>query len=123
MVDATTSSGREGIALKYFSDARKLATDSLEKLREYANNNLDVVLFSGEGDSLHQVFDCIVQVIIPESNCLFQFVVLVQVSGFHLHTTETSALLLFISLLVACHVEAPPTVVAHELAACSEFGT
>jgi hypothetical protein len=30
-------------------------------LENYANKNLRVILFSGEGDSLHQIFDCIMQ--------------------------------------------------------------
>lgn len=43
-------------------EARRLAMNALEGLRGYANEKLKVVLFSGEGDSLHQIFDCIVQV-------------------------------------------------------------
>jgi hypothetical protein len=33
----------------------------LDQVRDYVNENLEVVLFSGEGDSLHQMFDCMVQ--------------------------------------------------------------
>lgn len=33
----------------------------MEKLQDFADKNLRVVLFSGEGDSLHQIFDCIMQ--------------------------------------------------------------
>jgi hypothetical protein len=34
---------------------------AIDKLNNYVNTELEVVLFSGEGDSLHQLFDCMVQ--------------------------------------------------------------
>jgi hypothetical protein len=68
MVDSTTNEGKEALSFKYFSEAQELATSTLQKLLDYANANLDVVLFSGEGDSLHQIFDCIIQVRISSSS-------------------------------------------------------
>jgi hypothetical protein len=52
---------RNALALQYFADAKKDVECALAGLEEYANDNLDVVLFSAEGDSLHQMFDCMVQ--------------------------------------------------------------
>lgn len=39
---------------------RKMAMDALDALENFTDTNLEVVLFSGEGDALHQTFDCIV---------------------------------------------------------------
>jgi hypothetical protein len=49
------------LALRYFKEAKLQALCALNALGNYVNNNLDVVLFSGEGDGLHQMFDCMVQ--------------------------------------------------------------
>jgi hypothetical protein len=37
-----------------------MAMSALTKLENFTDKNLEVVLFSGEGDALHQIFDCIV---------------------------------------------------------------
>lgn len=43
-----------------FEDARSSAMKILTELKDFANSNLEVFLFSGEGDSIHQIFDCMV---------------------------------------------------------------
>jgi hypothetical protein len=47
-------------AMAVFEDAHKSAMDALVELKNFSDTNLEVVLFSGEGDSVHQIFDCIV---------------------------------------------------------------
>ncbi len=47
------------VAMAKFAEARKLAMTALTKLENFTDPNLEVVLFSGEGDALHQIFDCI----------------------------------------------------------------
>ena len=61
VVGDTTPAGRETLALKYFSQAQSEVVCALDQVTDYVNTNLEVVLFSGEGDSLHQMFDCMVQ--------------------------------------------------------------
>ena len=39
-----------------FAEAHTNAMDALKKLENFTDTNLEVVLFSGEGDSLHQVW-------------------------------------------------------------------
>ena len=56
-----TVADREELARKYFREAQLQVLCALEKMTDYTNTNLEVVLFSGEGDSLHQMFDCMVQ--------------------------------------------------------------
>jgi hypothetical protein len=62
MVDEAAVAGREAMANTAFAKAQASALESLGKLADYTNSKLNVVLFSGEGDSLHQIFDCIMQV-------------------------------------------------------------
>jgi hypothetical protein len=52
---------KNALAMRYFREAKAQALCALQGLENYVNDNLDVVLFSGEGDSLHQMFDCMVQ--------------------------------------------------------------
>jgi hypothetical protein len=61
VVSDATAAGMDALAVAYFLEAQKEATCALGKITDYVNKNLEVVLFSGEGDSLHQMFDCIVQ--------------------------------------------------------------
>jgi hypothetical protein len=61
LVDEVTPSKRRELALAYFKEAQHDALCALNQMTEYVNTNLEVVLFSGEGDSLHQMFDCMVQ--------------------------------------------------------------
>lgn len=61
MVDDNTAAGREAIAYMHFQEARAMSMRALDGLQEFADSNLEVVLFSAEGDSLHQIFDCIMQ--------------------------------------------------------------
>jgi hypothetical protein len=49
------------LSTRYLQEAQKEAMCALNVLGEYVNENLEVELFSGEGDSLHQMFDCMVQ--------------------------------------------------------------
>lgn len=42
--------------------ARDNVLCALERVAEWSNDNVDAFLFSGEGDALHQVMDCIFQV-------------------------------------------------------------
>lgn len=41
--------------------AHQMAMRALEGVKEFDDPELELLLFSGEGDSLHQIFDCIVQ--------------------------------------------------------------
>jgi hypothetical protein len=61
VVEEVSFANREALALRYFSEAQDEAHCALGKLEDYVNKNLEVILFSGEGDSLHQMFDCMVQ--------------------------------------------------------------
>jgi hypothetical protein len=54
-VEEVTPEDREESALAKFAEARKMVMDALTKLENFTDSNLEVVLFSGEGDSLHQV--------------------------------------------------------------------
>lgn len=47
---------REENALTLFAEARDMAMSALAQLENFTDANLEVVLFSGEGDALHQVF-------------------------------------------------------------------
>jgi hypothetical protein len=60
-VAETSSQSKRELALNYLQEARSQALCALKDLEEYTNSNLDVTLFSAEGDSLHQMFDCMVQ--------------------------------------------------------------
>jgi hypothetical protein len=60
-VAETVSQNKKVLARKYFNEAKTKALCALGALEDYVNNELDVVLFSAEGDSLHQMFDCMVQ--------------------------------------------------------------
>lgn len=42
-------------------EAHETAMRALEGVREFDDPDLELFLFSGEGDSLHQIFDCIMQ--------------------------------------------------------------
>jgi hypothetical protein len=59
MVDTTDKNERKLQAETLFQTAQENTLDILTSLENFASDNLDVVLFSGEGDSLHQIFDCI----------------------------------------------------------------
>ena len=59
-VEEVTPEDRTENALAMFAEAKKMAMDALAKLENFTDSNLEVVLFSGEGDALHQIFDCIV---------------------------------------------------------------
>lgn len=59
-IDETHPQDREQVANRLFAEARDMAMKALTKLENFTDANLEVVLFSGEGDSLHQIFDCIV---------------------------------------------------------------
>lgn len=61
MVDDSTVAGRTALAHTLFQEANTMAMHALKELEDFVDKNLNVVLFSGEGDSLHQVFDCIMQ--------------------------------------------------------------
>ncbi len=54
-VEEVTPEDREENALTLFAEAREMAMGALEKLENFTDANLEVVLFSGEGDALHQV--------------------------------------------------------------------
>jgi hypothetical protein len=54
-VDETNAEDREQTARKMFADAYDMAMKALTKLENFTDANLEVVLFSGEGDALHQV--------------------------------------------------------------------
>ena len=41
-------------------EAHDMAIKALKELEKFTDKNLEVVLFSGEGDAIHQIFDCIV---------------------------------------------------------------
>ena len=60
-VEEIDNNGRYNKALAKFEEARKIAIDALVKLEEFVDSNLEIVLFSGEGDSLHQTMDCVMQ--------------------------------------------------------------
>jgi hypothetical protein len=51
---------REEVARARFAEAREMAMRALTQLENFTDANLEVLLFSGEGDALHQVFDCMV---------------------------------------------------------------
>lgn len=59
--NSVAGESRESLALRFINDGQKEALCALDGLEEYANENLEVFLFSAEGDSLHQMFDCMVQ--------------------------------------------------------------
>jgi hypothetical protein len=59
MVDILDKVSRREHAEALFQSAQESALTILRELENFASDNLDVVLFSGEGDSLHQIFDCI----------------------------------------------------------------
>ncbi len=59
-VDEVNPEDREETALARFAEARKMAMDALSAMENFTDSNLQVVLFSGEGDALHQIFDCMV---------------------------------------------------------------
>lgn len=59
-VEEVTPEDREEVANALFEEARDMAMKALRKLEDFTDPNLEVVLFSGEGDALHQIFDCIV---------------------------------------------------------------
>ncbi len=59
-IDESSPIDREQTANQKFAEARKMAMDALTKLENFTDANLEVVLFSGEGDALHQIFDCII---------------------------------------------------------------
>jgi hypothetical protein len=54
-VEETNAEDREETARAMFAEAHKAAMDALAKLENFTDANLEVVLFSGEGDALHQV--------------------------------------------------------------------
>lgn len=54
-VEESTAEDREETALAKFAEARDMVMKALKKLENFTDSNLEVVLFSGEGDSLHQV--------------------------------------------------------------------
>jgi hypothetical protein len=55
-VEETNAEDREETARAMFAEARMAAMDALTKLENFTDVNLEVVLFSGEGDALHQVW-------------------------------------------------------------------
>jgi len=59
-VEELNAEDREENAMAKFEEARKMAMSALTALENFTDANLEVVLFSGEGDALHQIFDCIV---------------------------------------------------------------
>ena len=59
-IDEVDPLDREQTANTRFAEAKKMAMAALTKLENFTDANLEVVLFSGEGDALHQIFDCIV---------------------------------------------------------------
>lgn len=61
VVEDGTSEGRALSANRLFNDAYDEVQEVLGELENYVNDNLDVLLFSGEGDALHQQFDCAFQ--------------------------------------------------------------
>lgn len=58
-VEESSTVDREQNARKLFKEANEMAMKALNELRDFSDKNLEVVLFSGEGDSIHQIFDCI----------------------------------------------------------------
>ena len=59
-VEEVNPEDREETAVARFAEARKMAIDALTAMENFTDTNLEVVLFSGEGDALHQIFDCMV---------------------------------------------------------------
>lgn len=63
-VEEINAEDRIQVANAMFADARDKALKALAKLENFTDANLEVVLFSGEGDALHQVhsefFDCMI---------------------------------------------------------------
>jgi hypothetical protein len=59
-VQSDAMADRETLAQNMLQQARQRALSTLDMLQDYSNDNLDVVLFSVDGDRLHQIFDCIV---------------------------------------------------------------
>ena len=59
-VREVSAQDRRENALAHFAEAHDMAMRALEELQNFTDNNLEVVLFSGEGDAIHQIFDCIV---------------------------------------------------------------
>lgn len=59
-VEEVNAEDREEAANKLFEEARTMAMTVLTKLENFKDPNLEVFLFSGEGDALHQIFDCII---------------------------------------------------------------
>lgn len=60
MVDEVSPVDRREHAMAIFAEAKAIALKALKTLQNFTDSNLEVVLFSGEGDSIHQIFDCIV---------------------------------------------------------------
>ena len=59
-VEEVDAEDREEVARAMFAEAHTMAMTALTKLENFTDKNLEVVLFSGEDDVLHQIFDCIV---------------------------------------------------------------
>ncbi len=59
-VEEVNPEDREENALAKFAEAKLMAITALTRMENFTDSNLEVVLFSGEGDALHQIFDCIV---------------------------------------------------------------
>lgn len=59
-VEEVNPEDREENALAKFAEAKNMAMTALTRMENFTDSNLEVVLFSGEGDALHQIFDCIV---------------------------------------------------------------
>lgn len=59
-VEEVSDLDRKENALKLFQEAHDMAMKALRELESFTDKNLEVILFSGEGDSVHQIFDCIV---------------------------------------------------------------
>lgn len=60
-VRSDSEAGRASHAEALYVQAQNDALAALESLEGFTDESLDVFLFSGEGDSLHQIFDCAVQ--------------------------------------------------------------
>mgnify|MGYP003685117567 CR=1 FL=1 len=57
-VQSGSLAGREAHALQLYAQAQSEALEALSALEDFTEEKLKVYLFSGEGDSLHQIFDC-----------------------------------------------------------------
>lgn len=60
VVDSLTSQGRTQVADAAQADAQSLVVPLLQGLLDFEDENLEVLLFSADGDALHQGFDCFV---------------------------------------------------------------